>query len=152
MRSIDRGLIIKGTAAYLVAYAFINACGGLVFGVLGGISSGAGISGVTTTGISDSADAAAALTALGGFTGVITALFCLSVPVFAAAAWGLWQRMAWARWGTLIALGFTLVLSLLTLSTGFGSIFLIVLSLFGIYFYGTDEGIRRELSQQMKEP
>ena len=147
LAGVDRASLIKGTAVYLIVYAVINACGGLVFGLLGGLSSAAGVEGVTTTGISESAEIAEVLTTLGGFTIVLAALFFISVPVFALTAWGLWQRKAWARIGAVIALGFTLVLSLVTPNAGIERILWIVISAVGIYLYWTDEGIKQELAE-----
>ena len=148
LSGVDRVSLIKATALYLIIYAVFNACGGVAFGILGGLAEVAGIAGAPA-GLSDTSDpagASAVLTALGSLVGIVAVLYLFSVPVFAFTAWGLWQRKAWARIGTVIALGFSFVLSLLTLSTEAAGIVWMLVSAFGIYLYLTDEGIKRELT------
>lgn len=149
LSGVDRVSLIKGTALYLIIYAVFNACGGVALSILSGLAAGAGISGAAS-GLSDTTDATGAfvaLTALGGLTALVAVLFLISVPVFAFTAWGLWNRKRWARIATVIALGFSFVLSLLTIATEVGSIVWLLISGVGIYLYLTDEGIRQVLSE-----
>lgn len=149
LNGVDRISLVKGTALYLIIYAVFNACGGIALSILGGLAAGAGISGAAS-GLSDTTDstgAFVALTALGGLTAFVAVLFLISVPVFGFTAWGLWNRRRWSRILTVIALGFSFVLSLLTLVTEVGSIVWLIISGFGIYFYLTDEGIRQVLTE-----
>lgn len=149
LSGVDRVSLIKGTALYLIIYAVFNACGGIALSILGGLAAGAGISGAASglADTSDSASAFAAVTALGGLTVLVAFLFLISVPLFAVTAWGLWYRKSWARIATVIALGFSFVLSLLTIATEVGSIVWLIISGFGIYLYLTDEGIKQVLSE-----
>ncbi len=149
LEGVDRASMLKWTAIYLVVYAVLNACGGLVFGVLGGLAAGVGALGAATSGFDSSGEAAAAtsaLTAIGGLSVVLALLYVISVPFFAVAAFGLWRRKAWGRMAAVIALGFSILISLVSFSSGFTNIIWIVVSAAGIYFYLTDEGLKHELS------
>lgn len=149
LEGMDRARIIRWTAIYMVIYAIVNACGGLVLGIAGGLAAGVGaLSAATTAGVSsDAAQASSQLVAVGGLSAGLAILFLISVPVFAVAAFGLWRRKAWARMGTVVALGFSIVLSVLTLNNGIGGIVWILISAFGIYLFWSDEGIKQELSK-----
>jgi hypothetical protein len=69
--------------------------------------------------------------------------------VFAAAAFGLFQRKAWARNATVIALGLSVLMSLIGMGNGgIGTnIIWLVISAFVLYLFLTDEGIKMELTQ-----
>lgn len=144
---VDRAQIIRATAIYLIIYAVVNACGGLVFGLVGGLAAGVGVV-TNASGLSGSEGAAVAssLATIGGLSILLGLLYLVSVPVFAVAAWGLYRRKAWARMGAVIALGFSILLSVVTLNNGIGGIIWILISGFGIYLFWSDEGIKRELS------
>lgn len=146
LSGVDRAQIIRWTAIYLLAYAVINICGGIAFGILGGLTAGVSVL-TNASGLGgEAAEASSALGALGGLSILLGLLYLVSVPVFAVAAYGLFRRKAWARMGAVIALGFSILLSILTLNNGIGGIIWILISGFGIYLFWSDEGIRRELS------
>lgn len=149
LEGVDRASMVKWTAVYLAVYAVLNVCGGLVFGVLGGLAAGVGAFGAATSSMDGSgelANASTALTALGGLSALLGALYIFSVPFFAIAAYGLWKRKSWARMATVIVLGVSILFSLVTLNSGFTNLIWILVSGAGIYFYLTDEGLKRELS------
>jgi len=147
LSGLNRASLIRWTAIYLVIYAVVNACGGILLGIAGGLAAGvgaiAGASGELAG--TDAADASAALVGIGGISVVLAILLVISVPIFAVAAWGLFQRKAWARMGAVVALGFSILLSALNLNNGIGGIIWILISAFGIYLFWTDAGIKREL-------
>jgi uncharacterized membrane protein (DUF2068 family) len=144
LRGADRGFIVNLTALYLVVYAVINACGGVGLTLLGGFA-GSGFTGILDR--DADAIASATLETMGGLVIVLGLLYLVSVPFFAAAAWGLWQRKAWARQGAVIALAFSLVLSLLNLGSSPEGFVWVLVSAFGIYFYSKDLEIRELLSR-----
>jgi hypothetical protein len=147
LSGVDRASLIKWTAIYLVVYAVINACGGILLGIAGGLAAGVGVIAGTTSELSGSeaAGASAALMGIGGLSVVLGLFYLISVPVFAVAAFGLFRRTSWARIGAIIALGVSILLSLLTLSNGAFGFVWILISAFGIYLYWTDAGLKREL-------
>lgn len=149
LSGVDRAQIIRGTAFYLIFYAVINACGGLFFGIIGGYAATVGA--ITTAQLSevnsDAAAATASLAAIGGLTILLGILYLISVPVFAVSAFGLYRRKSSARIGAVIALGFTILLSVVNLNNGIGGILWIIISGVGLYLFWTDEGIRQELSR-----
>lgn len=148
LSGVDRAQLIRWTAFYLLAFAVVNVCGGIAFGILGGLS--AGVSILTDASGLDSAttaDASSALGTLGGMSIALAILYFVSVPVFAVSAYGLFRRTSWARIGAVVGLAASIVLSLLTLNSGLLNILWILISAFGIYLFWTDEGIKRELSR-----
>lgn len=147
LSGVSRASIIRWTAIYLVIDVVVNACGGLVLGIAGGLAAGVGA--VTAASGINNAEVTAAtnqLAGIGGLSIVLALFYIVSVPIFAVAAFGLWRRKSWARMGAVIALGFSILLSLLTLNNGLGGIVWILISGFGIYLFWTDEGIKQELS------
>lgn len=157
LRGVDRSGLVKAVAVYLLIYALLNVCAGLAMTVLGGLT---GIMGASTAIMMEQAgasslegaeEAVAALQSAGLFGGmaVVWGLLALvSVPVFLVVAWGLFQRKAWARMGAVIALGITIVLSVINLgSGGIGNLLWVAVSGFVLYLFLTDEGIRLELSR-----
>ncbi len=148
LSGVSRASIIRWTAIYLVIDVVVNACGGLVFGIAGAVAAGA--SAMTAASGIDNPDVAAATTQLAGIGGlsiVLALLYIISVPIFAVAAFGLWRRKSWARMGAVIALGFSILLSALSLNNGLGGIIWILISGFGVYLFWTDAGIKQELSR-----
>ncbi len=147
LSGVSRASIVRWTAIYLVIDMVVNACGGLVLGIAGGLAAGA--SAITAASGVNNADVAAASSQLAGIGGLSIALalfYIISVPIFAVAAFGLWRRKSWARMGAVVALGFSILLSVLTLNNGIGGIIWILISGFGVYLFWTDEGIKQELS------
>jgi len=145
---LDRERIVRWTAIYLVIYVVVNACLGLVLGVVGALAAGVGAMSAATIG-SASTDAAAAstsLTTIGSFSVVLAIFYILSVPICGVAAFGLFRRKAWARNAAVVALAFTVLISLISLSNGFTNILWAVVSLFGIYLFWSDPGIKQVLS------
>ena len=157
LRGIDRSGLVKAVAVYLVIYGILNVCAGLALTFAGGMAgifgaSSAAVlqqSGVgTVEGGGEAVAAATAAAAFGGFALIWGILALVSVPLFLVVAYGLFQRKAWARMGAVIALGATIVLSLLSFgSGGLGNLLWIVVSGFVLYMFLTDEGIRLELSR-----
>jgi len=153
LRGIDRSGLVKGVAVYLVIYAILNVCGGLALTITGVLGVGGAAvlqqSGVTALeGGSEAAAAATAAATFGGLAVVWGILALISVPLFLIVAYGLFQRKTWARMGAVVALGATILLSLLNFgSGGIGNLLWIVVSGFVLYMFLTDEGIRQELSR-----
>ncbi len=146
LSGVSRASIIRWTAVYLIIYAVVNACGGLVLGIAGGLAAGVGAV-TAASGINDAEVTAAStqLAGIGGLSLVLALFYIISVPIFAVAAFGLWRRKSWARMGAVIALGFSILLSVLTLNNGIGGIVWILISGFGVYLFWQDAGIRQEL-------
>jgi hypothetical protein len=147
LSGVDRAQIVRWTAIYLLIYAIINACGGLLLGIAGGLAAGAGaITGATLPG-TDAGAASTQLVGIGVFGVILAILWLISVPVFAVAAFGLFRRKSWARMGAVIALGFSILLSVLNLGNGITGIIWIIISAFAIYLFWSDEGIKQVLSE-----
>ncbi len=77
---------------------------------------------------------------------ILAIFYVIMVPLFGVAAFGLLRRRSWAWAGALIALGLSVLLSLVMLTTGVGEIVWLLISAFGVYLFWTDAGIRQELS------
>lgn len=158
LRGMDRSGLVKAVAVYLVIYAVLNVCAGLALTVAGGMAGIMGASsaamlsqsGVSTLeGGNEAIAAATAATAFGGLAVVWGILALISVPLFLVVAFGLFQRKSWARTGAIIALGASILLSVLGFGNGggLGNVLWIVVSGFVLYMFLTDEGIRLELSR-----
>jgi len=149
LSGLDRARIVRWTAIYLAIYVVINSCAGLVFGLVGALSATAGAltaaSGVTAT--TDGAAASSSLVAIGGLSIILGILYLISVPVCGVAAFGLFRRKAWARTATVVALGFTILISLVGLSNSFGNILWAIISAFFLYLFWSDAGIKQVLSE-----
>jgi hypothetical protein len=151
LKGVDRSTIIKVVAIYLVIYAVVNVCGGIAFTMLGALSGVGAALGGAAAGAAGASGAAgsqelqqgvAALAPLGGIALLIGCVSLLSVPLFAAAAYGLYQRKRWSRNLTIVALVVTIVLSVLSLgSSGITSILWIAVSAFVAYLFYTDAEI-----------
>ncbi|MBZ0281630.1 MAG: hypothetical protein K8L97_12895 [Anaerolineae bacterium] len=156
LKGVDRNAIIKGLALYLLIYALVNVCGGILFTFVGALSGAAtalgsvAISSGAAAGVEGTQEGAQAIGELAGVTAGVLVLGCislLSVPLFAVAAWGLYNYKKWSRMATVIALIVSIVLSLLSLSNGIGGILWIAISAFGIYLFWTDAEIQALLSK-----
>lgn len=146
LSGVNRAQLIRWTAIYLLVYAVVNACGGIVFGIAGGLAAGVGAMSASLGEVSSDAGAATtALVGIGGLSLGLAILYLISVPVFGIAAWGLFQRKRWARLGAVIALGLSVLMSLLTIGNSFTNIFWVAISVVGIYLFWTDAGIKAEL-------
>ncbi|MFO7323987.1 MAG: hypothetical protein DIU68_019840 [Chloroflexota bacterium] len=153
--SIDRSTLIRAVAVYLLAYALLNVCAGLVMAIAGGFAGIMGATGVAMlneSGVSsleggDEALAAmATATTMGGLVAIWGILALLSVPLFLVVAYGLFRRHSWARMGAVIALGVTILLSVINLgSGGLMNLLWIIVSGFVLYLFLTDQGVRQEL-------
>ena len=144
LSGVSRASIIRWTAIYLMIDAVVNACGGLVLGIAGGLAAGVGAM-TAASGINDAEVTAATtqLAGIGGLSIVLALFYIISVPIFAVAAFGLWRRKSWARIGAVVALGFSILLSVLTLNNGIGGIIWILISGFGVYLFWTDAASSR---------
>ncbi len=146
---LNRAQVVRWTAIYLAIYVLLNSCAGLVFGMVGALSAAAGAltaaSGFASTG--EGAAASSSLVTIGGLSIVQGILYLLSVPVCGIAAFGLFRRKAWARTGAVVALGFTILISLIGLGSGIGNIVWAIISAFFLYLFWSDAGIKQELSQ-----
>jgi hypothetical protein len=155
LKDVDREQIVRGTAIYMLVYSLLNICGGVLFGVVGAMTAGIGAIGAATSnefgsaGSQELAQASSAAVLGGGLLVVLGIISVISFPFLLAAAIGLFQKKSWARMATVIALGLSILLSLvMTGSSGFlSSFFWIIVSGFGIYFFMTDEGIKSILSR-----
>jgi hypothetical protein len=165
LKGFDRKDIIKATALYLVVAALWGLGGGVLAFAGGAI---AGVVGVGTTEVLGqlSDEELAAINANGelaenraaleqaqrelgqvSILATITGLVAIiTAPIMLIVAFGLFQRKAWARQGTILVAGVGLVLGVLGLSGGFGSIISLLLSALVLYLYLKDEGIRLELA------
>jgi cytochrome c oxidase subunit IV len=156
LRGIDRTGLVKAVAIYLLIYGVLNVCAGLALTFAGGMAGLMGASGaamLSQSGISSlegGSEAIAAVstaTTFGGLAFVWGLLALVSVPLFLVVAFGLFQRKRWARTGAIIALGATILLSLLGFDTGgIMNLLWIVVSGYVLYLFLTDEGIRMVLS------
>jgi hypothetical protein len=157
LKGVDRSTIIKGVALYLVIYAVVNVCGGIAFTLMGALSGvgaalgGAAMGAAGAAGVQGSQEGAAAVSALAPLSGIALLIGCvslLSVPLFAAAAYGLYQRKRWSRNLTIVALVVTIVLSVLSLGNSFiTSILWIAASAFVAYLFYTDAEIAALLNR-----
>lgn len=145
LKGVDRTTLIKGLAGYLLVYAVINVCGGILLSIVGALSGVASAvtaaSGVAGT----SAEAAQATGQLAGLSGLVLVLGCLSilsVPLFAVAAYGLFNFKKWSRTAAAVALGASILLSVLSLSNGVGSILWIIGSGLVLYVLWYDPEIQ----------
>ncbi len=152
LSGVDRAQIIKVTAIYLLIYGILNSClgilaaiGGAVLGAAGGLTAVTG----TAAGLSTLQDgtnvAAASVAAAGGgvLLIVLGVLYLISVPVLLVAAYGLFKRTSWSRMGAVVALAYTIVLSILSLGNGgIGSIIWIVISGVAVYLFYSDPEIK----------
>jgi hypothetical protein len=149
LSGLNRAQIVRWTAIYLAIYVVINSCAGLVFGVVGALSATAGAlseaSGFAATG--EGTAATSSLVAIGGLSVILGILYLISVPVCGIAAFGLFRRKSWARTATVVALGFTILISLVGLSNSFSNIIWAIISAFALYLFWSDAGIKQELSQ-----
>lgn len=152
LKGVDRKTIIQGTAIYMLVYAVLNVCGGVLFGIIGAMSAGIGVLGAATStqvgsdASRELAQASAAAAMSGGLLLVLGLVSLVSFPFLLASAIGLFQRKRWARQATVIALILSIVLSLLMIGSSFiSSLIWIILSAFGVYFFQTDEEIKAQL-------
>lgn len=154
---VNREQFIKYTAGYFVLYLVLNVCFGLfgalgsIMVVLGGLTGAAAagtVAGAGGVGAGDIAAASGQLVGASIWLLCVSGLSLLSVPLLGAAAFGLYQKTAWARNATLAGIGAMIVLSLIGFS--FTSIFWIAASLFVGYIYYADEGIKDILGGKAK--
>ncbi len=152
LAGVDRNQIIKVTAIYLLIYGILNSCigvlagiGGAVLGAAGGFTAATG----AATGLSTLQDgttvAGVSAAAVGGgvLLVVLGILYLISVPVLLVAAYGLFKRTSWSRMGAVVALAFTILLSILSLGNGgISSIIWIVISGVAVYLFYTDPEIK----------
>lgn len=156
LSGVDRNQIIKVTAIYLLIYGILNSClgilaavGGAMLGLAGGVTAvGGTAAGLSTLQDGTSVAAASAAAAGGGIMLVVLGvLYLISVPVLLVAAYGLFKRTSWSRMGAVVALVFTIVLSLLSLGNGAVSgIIWIVISAVAVYLFYSDPEIKTLLN------
>lgn len=153
LSGVDRSSIIKIVAIYFVIAAILGLCGGLALFGIGGM---AGIIGGSVGVLNDanlSPEAQQALNEAGGLAGIGVAAMLLGIvsiimaPIMLVVAYGLFQRKAWARQGTILVAALSVLQSLFSLTSGFTSIITLIISGFVLYLFWTDEGIKMELSQ-----
>jgi hypothetical protein len=153
MKNVNRASLIRAVALYLVLYALLNACIGTLAVVGGGLASIFGATtgvmmenGASTLDSGLDTSASAALTVLGGAVALYGVLSLISIPVLVIAAYGLYRHTSWARIAAIVALVYTIVLSVLTVSGGLVNVLWIVISGFVLYLFLTDQGIKDELA------
>ncbi|HVU11687.1 MAG TPA: hypothetical protein VHD90_10425 [Phototrophicaceae bacterium] len=149
LAGLDRERIVRWTAIYLVIYVVVNLCAGLAFGIIGGLSAATGaLTAASVGGVSSDASAASSsLIGIGGLAVIMGLLYLISVPICGVAAFGLFRRKAWARNAAVVALGYTTLISLVGLTQSFSNIIWVAISLFGVYLFWSDAGIKQVLSQ-----
>lgn len=148
---LARSSIVKGTAIFLAVYSGLNFCWGVGFMVLGRFAGSTDPAWwlANIPNAPDVSEVAGEWNLLGNFALVTGIIALISMPLFVAVAWGLWNRKAWARIGTILALGLVFGFSVFSLTFGFDvqNLLWFIISGFGFYLYWTDEGLKRELSK-----
>jgi hypothetical protein len=152
LAGVDRNQIIKVTAIYLLIYGILNSClgslagiGGAVLGAAGTFTAATGTAaGITTLQDGTTVSGASAAAVGGGILLVVLGvLYLISVPVLLVAAYGLFKRTSWSRMGAVVALAYTIVLSILGLTNGgFSGIIWIIISGFAVYLFYSDPEIK----------
>lgn len=164
LKNVSRDTIVKATAIYLLISAIFGLCGGIALVGLGGL---AGIAGTGGSAFLDEAleqsegmteeqrqqfeearqalDDAGGLVGLGILAAIGGILLIILAPVEGVVAYGLFQRKAWSRMGTVIVAGIALVVNIITFN-GLWSIIWIVVSGFVAYLYYTDAELKMHLS------
>jgi hypothetical protein len=150
--SIGRENLIKYVAGWFVFYALLVGVGSGCLAIAGLISTGGmaagaaalGASGASSEASREIAEATAQLGAATGWLWVLAALSAVSGVLHIAAAVGLFQRKAWGRQATIIALGLGIASGLLNFSGG-GIVWLIIEGIL-LYIFLTDEGVKAILS------
>jgi hypothetical protein len=157
LRGIDRAGLVKAVAVYLVIYGVLNVCAGLALTFAGGMASIFGASGAammaqsgvsTVEGGQEAIAAMSTATAFGGLAFIWGILALISVPLFLIVAFGLLQQKRWARNGGIVALGVTILLSVLGFGNGgITNLLWIIVSGYVLYLFLTDDGIKAVLSR-----
>jgi hypothetical protein len=150
LENIDRKQLIKWVAYYLIVAGILTICSGIALTGVGGLAGMAGIMGAgvnTELGDPELAAATAGLGAISALTVIIGIASIVAGPAMAVVGWGLLQKKPWARMGTVIVVGISLVVSVLTAlgSVGLLQIAFIVLDVVIIYLFLNDPRIKAEL-------
>jgi len=149
LQGVERSMIVKLVAIYMAIVGVLNLCGGILTGLAGTIA------GIASLGMSSAArevgaidaEAGAALGAAGalGLLGAVVGIaLIITGPVMLAAAFGLFQRLSWARMLTVIIAGIGALLALLSFLSGggLGQLVSAVLSGFIAYVFYYDPEIK----------
>jgi hypothetical protein len=150
LENIDRKQLIKWVAYYLVIGGILTICSGVLLTGAGGL---AGMAGFMSAGVNteiQDPELAAATAGLGAIGAVVVIAGIASIitgPAMAVVGWGLLQRKPWARMGTVIVVGISLVVSIVTAlgSVGLMQIAFIVIDGVIIYLFLNDPRIKAEL-------
>ncbi len=155
LKDTPRPQIIRWVAIYMVVAGLFTICSGLLLtlaGGLAGLGSAAGL-GALAGGEAPEARAVAAaagmLTAVSGIVLFFGLLSIVTGPAMIVVGWGLFNRVRWARMGTVVIAGLSVITSLLGLFTGGGIINLVwvLVSGFVAYLFYTDPGIKTEFGE-----
>lgn len=149
LKDVNRAQLIRYVAIYMLVGGVLTLCGGLALTVGGALG---GIVGVGTAGFLSGTEgqaAGAALAAASGLALVYGILSIITGPLMVVVGLGLMRRMAWARMGTVVVAGLSVISSLIGLLTGGGIMNLvwIILSGFVAYLFYTDPDIKSEFGQ-----
>lgn len=152
LRDVDRAQLIRYVGIYMLIAGVLTLCGGLALTVAGGLGGlvGAGTFGfLSGTAGSEGAAAATGLMAASGLALIYGILSIVTGPLMVVVGYGLLKRLSWARMGTVIIAGLSVISSLIGLITGGGIINLVwvVASGFIAYLFYTDPGIKSEFGQ-----
>ena len=157
LKDTPRPQIIRWVAIYMVVAGILTVCGGVLLtlaGGLAGLGGALGLGALAGAGVDvpearEAAAAAGALTAISGITLCFGLLSIVTGPAMIIVGWGLFNRARWARMGTVIIAGLSVITSLLGLLTGGGIINLlwVVISGFIAYLFYTDPAIKAEFGE-----
>ncbi len=152
LENIDRKQLIKWVAYYLIVGGVLTICSGIALTGVGGL---AGMAGFMSAGVNteiqdpELAAATAGLGAISALTVIAGIASIVAGPAMAVVGWGLLQRKPWARMGTVIVVGLSLVVSVVTAlgSIGLLQIAFIVIDGIIIYLFLNDPRIKAELGE-----
>lgn len=152
LKDVNRAQLIRYVAIYMLVAGVLTLCGGLALTVAGGLGGlfGAGTLGALSSAAGVEGQAAAtALVAASGLALVYGILSIITGPLMVVVGLGLMRRMPWARMGTVVVAGLSVVSSLIGLLTGGGifNLVWVVISGFVAYLFYTDPGIKSEFDQ-----
>ena len=150
LENIERSQLIKWVAYYLIVGGILTICSGVLLTGAGGLAGMAGLMGASVNTEVQDPELAAATTGLGAISAVIVIAGIASIvagPAMAVVGWGLLQKKPWSRMGTVIVVGISLVVSVLTAlgSVGLLQIAFIVIDAVIIYLFLNDPRIKAEL-------
>lgn len=152
--SMGRPTLIRYVSIYMLIVGIFSICGGVLLfigGAAAGVGGALGAAALSGTTDPEAQQAAQALGAAAGLSGILLIYGILSIisgPALFVVGWGLRSRAPWARMGVVVAGGIHVLVSLIGLLTGGGGIFSIlwlVVDALIVYAFYSDAGIKAEL-------